>query len=223
MHSQPWIGIVTSLAVAACGAARSQTRPDDMTAREHRDASSRHEREGLRAPYVRGSYFNRGLSSYGPHGSSWSNNWYPWSYSWNSGADHLEESDDHLAAAETLEKRYRDACALVSHDAESGSPLDRFAVAAEPLPSGVRVRATREAGPPDLMLAELRCHHAWLSIELRPGSENDVSSLAGVDYRVEAAQDEVIVTLTASDPATVAELQRRATLAVERASKEATP
>lgn len=207
------------LIAGACGASQG-TRPEDMTAAEHSREARRHDREGMRAPYVRGSYLGGyyGDPSWGPPrgGSYWSHGYYPWSYSWSSGWDtgapHFAEADQHEAAADVLEKRYRETCALVAASTASTPPLDRFVRSISPTDRGVVVRLAREAGPPDMLLAEIQCHTAWLQLEPRPEAANDITAVTGLEYTIRAEPDVITVAISASEPAAIAELRRRAEL-----------
>jgi hypothetical protein len=211
------IPIGAALIVAACGSTAG-TRPEDMTAAEHRREARRHDREGARAPYLRGSYLGGyyGDSSWGhPRGGSyWSHGYYPWSYYWSSrwdtGASHYAEAEEHEAAADVLEKRYRDTCALVAPNTAPIPPLDRFVRSVAPTDRGVILRLARDAGPPDMLLAEIQCHTAWLQLAPRPEAANDITAVKGIEYVVRAEADGITVTITAADPNGIAELRRRA-------------
>lgn len=217
------IPIGAALILAACGTTTG-TRPEDMTAAEHRREARRHDREGMRAPYVRGAYY--GDAYYGS--GYWSHGFYPWGYywssGWNTGASHFTEADEHEAAAAVLEKRYRDTCALVAPNTAPTPPLDRFVRSATPADRGVTLRLAREAGPPDVLLAEIQCHTAWLQLAPRAEAANDITAVKGIEYAIRAEPDGIAVTITASDPQAVAELRRRAELIEKRrAVSSATP
>jgi len=213
------IPIGAALILAACGAT-SGTRPEDMTAAEHRREARQHDREGMRAPYVRGSYSGGyyGDPSWGhPRGGSyWSHGYYPWGYywssGWNTGESHFAEAEAHEAAADVLEKRYRETCALVAANTAPIAPLDRFVRSVAPIDRGVILRLARDAGPPDVLLAEIQCHTAWLQLTPRPQAANDVTAVKGIEYNVRAEADGIVVTITATEPGAIAELRRRAEL-----------
>jgi hypothetical protein len=200
------IAPVMALAVtSACAGPRATgagTRPDDMTADEHRVSARRHDEIGRQGPYLRGRA------------------WAPWTYSWDPATEHLAERDAHLAAAETLETRYRKACADVPVGAESGSPLSGRAISASPIDGGVLLLLDPAAGPPDQVLAEIRCHRAWLVLEDRPGLADDVVALDHVRYSAQVRDEAIELRVTARSKDQVEELRRRASAAVP-ASKDA--
>lgn len=223
------IPIGAALILAACGATQG-TRPEDMTAAEHRREARRHDREGMRAPYVRGSYWGYGDPSWGyPRGGSYWHGYYPWGYywssTWNTGESHFAEAEAHEAAADVLEKRYREACSLVAPNAAHDSPIDRYVTAVTPIERGVTLRLARDAGPPDVLLAEIQCHTAWLQLAPRPESATDLAAVKGIDYGIRVDGEGITVTITASDPGAIAELRRRAELIARRGNtvSSATP
>ena len=209
--------ILAVVATAACATA-SGTRPEDMTAGEHRREARRHDREGMRAPYIRGAYWgHHGDPSWGyPRGGSYWHGYYPWGYSWssswNTGESHFAEAEAHDAAADVLERRYRDACALVAPNTAHASPIDRRVRSVTTNERGVVLRLAQDAGPPDVLLAEIQCHTAWLQLEPRPEAGSDITAVKGIDYTIRADADGITVTITASDPGAIAELHRRAAL-----------
>lgn len=212
------IPIGAALILAACGAT-SGTRPEDMTATEHRGEARHHDREGMRAPYVRGSHWGGyyGDPSWGyPRGGSYWHGYYPWGYywssTWSSGESHFAEAEAHEAAADVLEKRYREACSLVAPNTAHASPIDRYVRSVTPAEGGVMLQLAREAGPPDVLLAEIQCHTAWLQLAPRPDAANDITAVKGIAYNIRADANGLTVTITAKNQTAVAELRRRAEL-----------
>ena len=192
---RPTIVILPAMVAASCAVSRApRTRPDDMTARDHRAAARAHEDVAREAPFVR------------KRDGRW------WSYYWDSGREHLRERDAHLGAAETLEARYRVACDGLPIAAESTSPFERYAIAHENVKNGVVVRLAPEAGPTDAILAEIRCHWSWLQLEPRAGAANDLVAIDGLIYEAVMRDESLEVTVTAEDTGAAAELQRRAAL-----------
>lgn len=190
---------------AACAGPRATgagTRPDDMTADEHRASARRHDEIGRQGPYLRGRA------------------WAPWTYSWDPATEHLAERDAHVVAAETIETRYRQACADVPVDVESRSPLSGRAVSASPIDDGVLLVLDPAAGPPDQVLAEIRCHRAWLVLEDRSELSGDVVALDHVRYSAQVRDETIELRITTASSDEVEELRRRASAAVA-ASKDA--
>ena len=209
------LSISLATAVTASCAANPGTRPEDMTATEHRTEARRHDRAGAAAPYYRGSYWGHRGGSY----AYWGHGYYPWAYYWDSGAVHYTEAQQHDDAAAVLEKRYRDTCGLLDPKLAHVSPFARFVTRVEPVDNGIRVWLATEAGPPDVLLAEVQCHSAWLQLAPRVEAASDVSALAGLQYVVRAEPDAIGVTITARDPQLLSELRRRAELLVAGRAK----
>lgn len=197
----------------ACAASRATgTHPEDMTATEHleqaRQLSLRAAESGYRpGVYATGQYG-------GPR--SWSH-WYPWYYYWDPSTEYAALADAHRDAAEELQIRYDAACALVPRGLEATSPLS-YATGSSPLDNGVVLHLGDEAGPPDVVLAGLRCHRAWLMLEPREGVGDEPVLLGGVVFVAHAGAGGTEVMLTVPDAKRLPELQRRAGLVVERAS-----
>lgn len=196
MRRSPFIapGLLLA-ATAACAGPRATgagTRPDDMTAEQHRTSARRHDEIGRQGPYLRGRA------------------WAPWTYSWDPATEHLAERDAHLAAAVTLDTRYREACSDVPVGAESGSPLSGRAISATPIDGGVLLLLDPAAGPPDQVLAEIRCHRAWLVLEDRPGLVDDVVALDHVRYAAQVRDETIELRITTTSRDDLEELRRRA-------------
>lgn len=198
--------------LGACGATPG-TRPDDMTAVEHRAEARRHDRQGRAAPYYRGSYWGGGYWGHG--GPSYVYGHYPWGYYWDSGSAHYGVAQEHEDAAAIVEKRYRDACGLVDPKAAPVSPFARLAKQITPIDNGVVLRLALEAGPPDVLLAEIQCHSAWLRLAPRTEAARDICALKGLEYMVRAEPDAIAVTITSRDPQLLPELRRRAELLLQ--------
>lgn len=194
------LAISIAVAVVSCaGPEARRSRPEDMTAEEHRRAAAAQEEIAQRAPFVRRRDSGR---------------W--WSYYWDSGNEHLAERDAHLAAAETLETRYRKACGGLPIDTESTSPFERDTLAAIPTDRGVVIQLATEAGAPETVLAAIRCHWSWLQLEPRAGAANDIVAIEGLAYEVVRRDETLEITVIAVDEDSAVELRRRAALAVER-------
>jgi len=188
-----------------------------MTAAEHRGEARRHDRQGADAPYYRGAYwggaYRGGHNSYG-----YSGHYYPWAYYWDAGSAHYGIAQEHEDAAVILERRYRAACGLVDPNVAPVSPFARLVKRIEPIGNGVVVRLAPEAGPPDMLLAEIQCHSAWLQLAPRTEAARDISALKGLEYMVRTEGDSITVTITSRDPQLLAELRRRAELLLPAAT-----
>ncbi len=197
---------------AACAASRANgTHPEDMTATEHleqaREASLRASTGSRPGPYYASPY---SAPRYWSH-------WYPWYYYWDPSLEYAALADAHRAAAEELQIRFDSACALVPRGAEASSPLADYATGSAPLDTGVVIHLAPEAGPPDVVLAGLRCHRAWLVLEPRDGTDDEPLLLDGVVLVAHASDAGTEVMITVADEQAVLELQRRAAALLERA------
>jgi len=192
------VALVGATACAGPHATGAGVRPDEMTAEAHRDAASHQEEIARQGPYLRRS------------------GWAPWTYSWDPATEHLAERDAHLAAAETLEVRYREACADLPVITESTSPLTRHGLSAAPIDAGVAFMLAPAAGPPEEVLAAIRCHRAWLVLEDRPTASEDVVALDGLRYSVQIRDEVLELRVTTTVAGAVSELRRRAEAAIAR-------
>lgn len=206
MLNRGWMSL--ALVAAGCGLAACArprvtgrgTHPDQMSAEAHRAAADRHAEMARQGPYLtRGS-------------------WAPWTYSWDSGTSHVAEHDAHVAAAEVLEARYREACARLPIGAESASPIARHARSVVPVDRGVVLALDLLAGTPEELLAAIRCHRAWLALADRPGAVEDLDALDGLRYSVQFRGELLELSVTAPTPELVDELRRRAGTVVTRAT-----
>lgn len=198
--------IVVASVLGGCMAAHPGTHASDMTAAEHHAAAREHSRQITNAP--RGPGYGYGS--------------YPWYYAWNPDTEHRELAEAHDAAAERLEAQFDRACAQIPRGLEAESPLDTFTVAVSPMPGGVVFHLAEGAGPPDDVLAQLRCHHAWLMLAPRPGAGDEPLLVAGTSWMTHSGHDGIEVMATVADERERGELARRAQIALER-SRAAMP
>jgi len=138
----------------------------------------------------------------------------PWRASWDSEADHQRLAAIHRSAAAELHAAYDEACAGRALADISVSPLARWGTGGAPTSDGVVIALDAKAGSPAKLLADIRCHRAWMM--LAP-SNMDTCPLDLAGIHVDAAGDAsgITVTITVRDPALVPELQRRAAHDVE--------
>ncbi|MBZ0236960.1 MAG: hypothetical protein K8M05_31820 [Deltaproteobacteria bacterium] len=202
---------------SACAASRaSGTHPEDMTATEHLEQARE---ASLRA--ASGSGYRPGPYYASPYSAPryWSH-WYPWYYYWDPAVEAAALADAHRAAAEELQIRYDSACALVPRELEGTSALQEYATGSDPLDAGVVVHLAPEAGPPDVVLAGLRCYRAWLMLERRDGTDDEPLLLDGVVLVAHAGKAGTELMLTVGDKDDVAELQRRTAAVLARGGDE---
>jgi hypothetical protein len=143
----------------------------------------------------------------------------PWTRTWDTHADHERLAQIHRGAAAELQAEFDEACVGRGAAEVAASPRARFAIGGSPIADGVIIYLSADAGTPDRLLADMRCHRAWMM--LAP-SDMDACPLVLANIHVTARGhlEEIDVTITVSDPALVGELQRRATLELEHAEHE---
>jgi len=132
-------------------------------------------------------------------------NWYG---SWDTSAEHQRLALAHRSAAAQLEDDYARSCGDSPAEAASVSPLQRFGMGGSPIPGGTLVLLSTEAGPPDRLLAALRCHRAWMMLG-RSDMDDCPLDLAGLQVNARGDEHGIELTLTVSDPRLVDELRRR--------------
>ncbi len=117
-------------------------------------------------------------------------------------------ASEHVAEAERIEHDAAVACEGMTDEQKRRSPIQRFAIAWLPKPEGIVVLLPTSAGAPDQLVAELRCHRAWMQLGQAPGDQCPLD-LGGVDLVVYGDRHGISVELTPRDHAQVPELQRR--------------
>lgn len=142
--------------------------------------------------------------------------WYPWYYYWDPNSEHQQLEAARISDA--IELEYHAACAGIPETAQARSPLDMYAVESTRLRDGVIVRLDVDAGPPEVLLVSMRCHRAWLRLAPREAASQDMIAVAGVKVVVHAGRDGIEV-MFSNGEAAVAELDRRARVAVMRAQR----
>jgi hypothetical protein len=141
-----------------------------------------------------------------------------WYRAWDTVATELRLARQHRSAAAQLVAAYDEACGERSAAEVSVSPLVRYAVGGAPTEDGALLFLVAEAGSPDKLMADMRCHRAWMML-----GRSDMAScpldLAGL--RVSAWGDAagITVELTVTDKRLVPELQRRAAHDLEAAAQ----
>ena len=183
-------------------AAHHGTHPDDMTAAEHQAAAREH------SEMVSGSPYHHPMGSY-------SSGSYPWYY-WSPDDEHRALAQAHRDSAEQLKLQYEAACAGLSDRAAAASPLETSMVDTSPIEGGIAFHLVESAGPPDRLVAELRCHRAWLKLAPSAGAADDPLQLDGVTWLARGGNAGVEVLALASADSVRAELARRAAIVSER-------
>lgn len=145
-----------------------------------------------------------------------------WYGTWNTAEDHRRIAQIHRSAAAQLEAEYEEACREAPRDVVAVSPLQRYGLGTGPLPDGVLVLLSTDAGPPDRLLAAMRCHRAWMMLG-RSLMDDCPLDLPGLHISARGDANAIELTITVSDPALVPELRRRAAHDMEAAQHRPQP
>jgi hypothetical protein len=137
-----------------------------------------------------------------------------WFGTWDTVAEHQRQALHHRSDAAALEAEYEQACGDTPHESLSISPLQRYGVGGSAAPDGMVVLLTADAGPPDKLLAAMRCHRAWMMLG-HAGMEDCPLDLPGIRVSARGDANGIELTITVADPALVPELRRRASLDLE--------
>lgn len=141
-----------------------------------------------------------------------------WYGTWDTAADHHRIAQIHRSAAAQLQAEYEQACADIPAEAVSVSPLARYAIGGSPTTNGTLVLLSIDAGPPDRLLAAMRCHRAWMMLG-RADMETCPLDLPGLQVSARGDASGIELTMTVSDPSLVDELRRRAAHDLEAAQE----
>ena len=134
---------------------------------------------------------------------------YPWYYYWDPAAEHEELARAHAKAGVDLDLDYQAACADEPRGHDVGLPLDD-ATGSDRAEKGIVFHLPFEAGPPDHLLARLRCRRAWA---MAFGAADDPTSVDGIVWVAHTGTAGFELVATAPDPLRETELVRRVTLA----------
>ena len=212
------VHLLTALLLAACSATPPPRAPPSadrvgsrgMRADEHLDAAREHEQraqELSRWPETR----PEGTGTLdAPRGGLWYRRF-------DTAEDAARLAETHRSAAADLHAKYDEACAETPAGQVSTSPLQRHGVGGTNLPDGVLLFLRPEAGPPDELLKEIRCHRAWMMLGDN-GMDDCSLDLAGIRVVAHGDPSGISVEITVRDPKLVPELQRRAARDLETAA-----
>ena len=132
----------------------------------------------------------------------------PFRATWDSPAEHQRSAAHHRTAALALHDEYERACGDRPYSEISVSPIVRYGMGGSTTTTGVILYMKTEAGPVPRLLADLRCHRAWMM--LAPvNMDNCPLDLDGLAIDARAEEGGYTLTLTVRDPELVPELQRR--------------
>jgi hypothetical protein len=142
----------------------------------------------------------------------------PWHRSWDTGAEHDWLAKAHRAQAAEIQAAYEEACGDLPASEVSVSPLESHGVGGWNTTTGVIMYLAPDAGPPDRLLARMKCHRA--AMMLAPaGMEDCPLDLPGIALDARGDHDGITVSIVVRDAALVPELQRRAAHDLEAAAQ----
>jgi hypothetical protein len=137
-----------------------------------------------------------------------------WYRAWDTSVEQARLAHAHESRAAALHASYEEACGQRQLAEVSVSPLQRFGIGGAPMADGVMVFLSADAGPPDELLASLRCHRAWMMLG-ESGMDACPLDLAGLEIRAYGDRHGVTVEIRPTDSRLVPELQRRAAAELE--------
>lgn len=144
-----------------------------------------------------------------------------WMGTWDTTAEHRRRAEYHRTAAAQIEADYEQACGNTPAAVASISPLQRYGIGGSTTADGALVILSAAAGPPERLLAELRCHRAWMMLG-RSDMDNCPLDLPGLQVSARGDATQIELTLTIDRPSMIPELQRRTAHDLEAAGRRAT-
>jgi hypothetical protein len=137
-----------------------------------------------------------------------------WHRRWDTSDEHEHAALAHRSQADSLQVAYEQACKNWPAARVTVSPLVRYHATGSNTEKGVVMYLGSDAGGPDQLLAELRCHRAWMMLS-PAGMDSCPLDVPGL--LVDAHGDNAGVTLYMSvqDPKWIPELQRRVAVEAE--------
>lgn len=143
----------------------------------------------------------------------------PWYRSWDPASDQARLAKIHRSEAAALEAAYAEACGNRDMKTIATSPLAHNRLGGWNTSTGVIVYMSPQAGTPESLIADLKCHRAWMMLAPMEGMDDCPLDLPGL--LVDARGDEGAITLVLSvpDPKLVPELQRRVAKQAEQGQR----
>ncbi len=213
------------VALTACSTTPPPQSPTSrgMRADEHLDAARDHARradELSRWPDIRRN--DDRVTGTG----TWSGPWVdPSTGIWYSSIDQTQDqkrlADTHRSEAAAILAEYEQACANIPPERIRVSPLQRYGVGGAPIDDGAVFYLGTNAGTPERLLAEMRCHRAWMMLSQpgQTGMESCPLDLPNINVNAYGDATGVSVEIHVKDPLLVPELQRRAAQELEIAKR----
>jgi hypothetical protein len=143
----------------------------------------------------------------------------PWTRSWTASDEHQRAAAAHRGRADALHLAYDEACGDRPLAKVSISPLQRFGIGGWNTQTGVILYLSPAAGTPDRLIADMKCHRAWMMLT-ETGMDDCPLDLPGIKLDARGDAEGITVSLSVSDPALVSELQRRAAHDLETSARQ---
>ena len=142
----------------------------------------------------------------------------PWVRSWDAGAEHERAAAKHRSEAAALHAEFDEACGTRGAEDIAISPLVKYAIGGWPTSTGVIMYLTPKSGSPEQLLADLRCHRAWMMLAPQ-GMDDCPLDLPGLVLDARGDEGSVTLSIVVKDPALVDELHRRAAHELEMSQR----
>lgn len=199
-------GLLAFALAGACATAPAPRQrpagPRGLRASEHLDVARDYEeraRERAHAPEEQA----------GPNGVG-----SPWMRRWDTSNDDEQIAAIHRSKAAELQASFEEACGSRPLADITISPLQRYSIGVTNTANGASFLLAPSAGPPDRLMADIRCHRAWMM--LSPSNMEDCPlDLPGLEITAQGEADSITVSIVVRDPRYVEELHRRAAHDVE--------
>ncbi|MBV8762913.1 MAG: hypothetical protein JO257_36850 [Deltaproteobacteria bacterium] len=191
------LGILVVAACATTPAPAPRGGPRGLRASEHLEIAQQHDEQAREQVTIPASFDTR------------DGNGIVWMRAWDPSAEHERTANAHRSEAAAMHADYEEACGTRPIEEVSVSPLRRYATGGWPTSAGIIMYLSPAAGAPDKLLADLKCHRAWMM--LAPSGMDDCPlDLPGIVLDARGDHDGVTVSIVVRDPKLVDELHRRA-------------
>lgn len=140
-----------------------------------------------------------------------------WVRSWDT-TEHGRLAAIHRGQADAIYAEYEEVCATLGADEVKVSPLQRYGIGGWNTASGSIVYLSPDAGTPDRMLLQMKCHRAWMMLSKVEGMEDCPLDLPGLTLDARGDASGITVSLSVKDRTLVPELQRRTQKDLEMAA-----
>ena len=138
-----------------------------------------------------------------------------WYRAWDTARENDQLAATHRGEAARLHAQYDDACAGIAPERQRLSPLVRLGEGSMTTSDGVVIFLRADITSAQL-LAEVRCHRAWMMLA-ESGMDTCPLDLPGIRVAAQGDATGISVEISVTDPLLVPELQRRAAHDLEMA------